>query len=73
MYFFGNIYLSGETPAEAEASLVDVARKVETYGIRLNAAKVSNHKRDHFNFPIVNFPFIYSNIPAVPVYGVYLS
>ncbi|CAC5369552.1 FARP2 [Mytilus coruscus] len=29
----------GETPAEAEASLVDVARKVETYGIRLNAAK----------------------------------
>lgn len=29
----------GETPAEAEASLVDVARKVETYGIRLNASK----------------------------------
>jgi hypothetical protein len=24
------------------------------------------HKRDDFNFPIVNLPFICSNIPAVP-------
>ena len=30
-------------------------------------------KRDDFNFPIVNFPFICSNIPAAPTYGVYLS
>ena len=28
---------------------------------------------DYFNFPIVNFPFICSNIPAAPAYGVYLS
>jgi hypothetical protein len=26
-----------------------------------------------FNFPIVNFPFICSNIPAAPAYGVYAS
>jgi hypothetical protein len=26
-------------------------------------------KRDDFNFPIVNFPCICSNIPAAPVYG----
>ena len=26
-----------------------------------------------FNFPIVNFPFICSNIPAAPAYGVYIS
>ena len=25
------------------------------------------------NFPIVNFPFICSNIPAAPAYGVYIS
>jgi hypothetical protein len=31
------------------------------------------NKRDYFNFPIVNFPFIYSNIPAAPAYGVYIS
>jgi hypothetical protein len=30
-------------------------------------------KRDEFNFPIVNFPFICSNIPAPPAYGVYIS
>ena len=30
-------------------------------------------KRDDFIFPIVNFPFISSNIPASRVYGVYIS
>jgi len=30
-------------------------------------------KRDDFNFPIVNFPFICSNFPAAPVYGLYIS
>ena len=30
-------------------------------------------KRDDFNFPIVNFPFLCSNIPAAPAYGVYVS
>ena len=30
-------------------------------------------KRDDFNFPIVNFPFLSSNILASPVYGVCVS
>ena len=30
-------------------------------------------KRDDFNFPIVNFPFLSSNIPSAPAYGVYVS
>jgi hypothetical protein len=30
-------------------------------------------KRDDFNIPISNFPFIYSNIPAAPAYGVHIS
>ena len=30
-------------------------------------------KRDDFNFPIVNFPFLSSNIPTSPAYGVYIS
>ena len=30
-------------------------------------------KRDDFNFPILNFPFICSNIPAAPAYEVYIS
>jgi len=30
-------------------------------------------KRDDVNFPIVNFPFLDSNIPSSPAYGVYMS
>jgi hypothetical protein len=30
-------------------------------------------KRDDLNFSIVNFPFICSNIPTAPTYGVYIS
>ena len=30
-------------------------------------------KRDDFNFPIVNFPFLSSNIPSAPAYGIYVS
>jgi hypothetical protein len=30
-------------------------------------------KIDDFHFPIVNFPFICSNITAAPAYGVYIS
>jgi hypothetical protein len=36
---------------------------------------MNNEKQlqDDFSFPIVNFPFISSNIPASPWYGVYIS
>ena len=30
-------------------------------------------KRDDFNFKSINFPNMYSNIPASPAYGVYIS
>ena len=30
-------------------------------------------KKDDFSFDIVNFPFMSSNIPASPAYGVYIS
>ena len=30
-------------------------------------------KRHDFSFPIVNFPFLSSNIPAAPAYGVHIS
>ena len=32
-----------------------------------------NDKRDDFDFHIVNFPFLSSNIPSSPSYGVYIS
>ena len=30
-------------------------------------------KRDDFNFHITNFPFLSSNIPSSPAYGVFIS
>jgi len=30
-------------------------------------------KRDEFNFPIVNYPFLDNNISSSPAYGVYMS
>jgi hypothetical protein len=30
-------------------------------------------KRDDFNFKIINFPNLCSNIPASPAYGAYIS
>ena len=35
--------------------------------------KVNFHKRDDFDFPIVNFPYLSSNIPESPAYGVFVS
>ena len=39
----------------------------------INRYKKIGYKRDDFNFPIVNFPFLSSNIPSAPAYGVYVS
>ena len=44
-------------------------------GIRSTQRKTTKFydKKDYFNFPIVNFPFICNNIPVAPVYGLYIS
>ena len=44
---------------------------VKSFGAHLFRAKLYD-KRDDFNFPIVNFPFICSNMLAAPAYGVYI-
>ena len=42
-------------------------------GAELNFQRTKLYdKRDDFNFPIVNFPFICRTIPAAPAYGVYI-
>ena len=35
--------------------------------------KIFYDKRDDFNFSIVNFPYLCSNIQSSPAYGVYVS
>ena len=58
------------TDTDKSASYLDLFLEMTTDG-RLNT-KIYD-KRDDFNFPIVKFPFLCSNIPAAPAYGVYVS
>ena len=55
---------------DRSASCLDLHLESDTEG-RLRTKTYD--KRDDFNFPFVNFPFICSNIPAPPAYGVYIS
>jgi hypothetical protein len=58
------------TDTDRSASYLDLHLEIDSEG-RLRTKLYD--KRDDFNFPIVNFPFICSNIPAAPAYGVYIS
>ena len=62
-------YLDFIYPSELEI-------KDTTEFTKSTSAKLSTklyNKRDDFNFPIVNFPFLCGNIPASPAYGVFVS
>jgi hypothetical protein len=63
--------INDTTDTDRSASYLDLHLKIHSEG-RLRAKL---HKTiDDFNFaPIVNFPFICSNIPAAPAYGVCIS
>jgi hypothetical protein len=52
------------------ASYLDLHLEIDTKG-KLNTNL--HDKRDDFSLPIVNFPFLSSNIPSAPAYGVYVS
>jgi hypothetical protein len=54
------------------ASLIIFSAETE-YIISLILTQQAPLKRDDFNFKIINFPNMCSNIPASPAYGVYIS
>ena len=58
------------TDSRKSASYLDLHLEIDSQG-RLSTRLYD--KRDDFNFPIVNFPFLCSNIPSAPAYGVYVS
>ena len=58
------------TDTDTSASYLDLHLEIDNEG-RLRTKLYD--KRDDINFPIVNFPFICSNISAAPAYGVYIS
>jgi hypothetical protein len=58
------------TDTDRSTSYLDLHLEIDSEG-RLRMKLYD--KRDDFNFPIVNFPFICSNISAASAYGVYIS
>ncbi|KAK3093830.1 hypothetical protein FSP39_020721 [Pinctada imbricata] len=73
-------YLSSIYPSDLEvkettetnnsASYLDIMLSYNTDG-HMNTSLYD--KRDDFNFSITNFPFLSSNIPSSPAYGVFIS
>ncbi|KAK3109031.1 hypothetical protein FSP39_021508 [Pinctada imbricata] len=73
-------YLSSIYPSELEvketsgtnnsASYLDIMLSYDSDG-HMNTSLYD--KRDDFNFSITNFPFLSSNIPSSPAYGVFIS
>ena len=58
------------TESNISASYLDLLLSIESDG-QLRTSLFD--KRDDFNFHITNFPFLSSNIPSSPAYGVFIS
>ena len=58
------------TESDRSASYLDILLSFDVNG-HLNTSLYD--KRDDFNFHITNFPFLSSNIPSSPAYGVFVS
>ena len=58
------------TESDRSASYLDILLNIDSNG-RMTTTQYD--KRDDFNFAIVNFPFLCSNVPLSPAYGVYIS
>jgi hypothetical protein len=75
LYVFQNIPCQPVTPAVSQdttesdksASYLDILLNIDSNG-RLTTSLYD--KRNDFDFEIVNFPFLCSNIPLSPAYGV---
>ena len=58
------------TESSMSASYLDILLNIDING-KLTTQLYD--KRDDFSFSIVNFPYLCSNIPSSPAYGVYVS
>ena len=65
-----DLKIKDTTDTDRSASYIDLHIEIDSEGwLRTKLYD----KRYDINFPIVNFPFICSNMPAAPVYEVYIS
>ena len=62
--------IKGTTESNTSASYFDLLLSIESDG-QLGTSLYG--KLDDFNFHITNFPFLSSNIPSSPAYGIFLS
>ena len=73
--FISDIYPKELTISETTES-TSIASYLDLLFIRDKSNNITTKlydKRDAFGFHIVNFPFMSSNIPSAPAYGVYTS
>ena len=73
--FISDIYPKELTISETTKS-TSIASYLDLLFIRDKSNNITTKfydKRDRFGFHIVNFPFMSSNIPSAPAYGVYTS
>ena len=73
--YLGQMYppeleLKDTTESNTSASYLDLLLLIDRDG-QLHTSLYD--KRDDFNFHITNFPFLSSNIPSYPAYGVFIS
>ena len=73
--YFGQMYppeleIKDTTESNTSASYFDLLLSIGRDG-QLRTSLYD--KRDDFNFQITNFPFLSSNIPSSPAYGVFIS
>ena len=66
----GELEIKDTTDTPSSASYLDLHLEINDKG---QIQSKLYDKRNDFTFPIVNFPFTDSNIPAAPAYGVYIS
>jgi hypothetical protein len=62
--------IKNTTESDISASYLDILLNINSNGRLTTSLYV---KCDDFHFAIVNFPFLCSNIPLSPAYGVYIS
>ena len=73
--YLGQMYsaeleIKDTTESNTFASYLDLLLSIESDG-QLRTSLYD--KRDDFNFSFTNFPFLSSNIPSLPAYGVFIS
>jgi len=64
------LVVNDTTDSHNSASYLDLYLE---HGINGTLTTTLYDKRDDFNFPIINYPFLDSNTPSSPAYGVYMS